>query len=176
MSSKQLAEVPFSHSRPIFWRIIDAGLCLEGRCLAMNGLCPAYQQMVVGNLRLGQFTISRMHTFPCPMCQSSVRAETFGLNRCKWRIMNTQKWSIVDDVYRTYGLNRFPIHLEVGPLDKEPISMGDCTICLMAMEEANKCSILSCKHVFHMDCIHNWIDADEETSLQCPICRQEIFE
>jgi hypothetical protein len=176
MNSKQLAEVTFSYSQPIPWRIIDAGLCLEGRCLAKNGRCNAYKQMVIGNLGLGQFTISRMYIFECPQCKGRVRAEKFGLNRCQWRIMNTYKWSIVNDIYRTYDLSRFPIHLEVHQLEKDYDSIEHCTICLAAMDKRNKCSILPCKHVFHMDCIHHWIDADEETSFQCPICRQPIFE
>jgi hypothetical protein len=174
MSNKQLDEVYFSHSKPIPWRIIDAGLCLEGRCL--TSLCPAYRHMVIGNIQIGQFTISRMHMFECPLCRKPVRAEKFGLNRCQWRIMNTYQWSNVRDVYQTYDLSRLPIHLEIRHLDKQPDSIENCTICLIAMDEKNKCSILPCKHIFHMECIHSWIDAEEETSLQCPICRKEIFE
>ena len=134
------------------------------------------RQMVIGNLRIGQFTISRMYTFQCPICGNHVRAEKFGLNRCQWRIMNTNKWSNVDDVYQTYDLSRFPINIEIRNLDKNYDSKEDCTICLKPMDKKNKCSILPCKHIFHMECIHGWIDADEETSLQCPICRRPIFE
>ncbi len=176
MSNKQLAEVPFSHNQPIPWRIIDAGLCLEGQCLANNGRCNAYRQMVIGNLRIGPFTISCMSTFECPMCGNNVRAEKFGLNRCQWRIMHTYKWSNVGDVYQTYNLNPFPINIEIRSLDKDSDSIEDCTICLLPMDKKNKCSVLPCKHIFHMECIHGWIDAEEETSLQCPICRQAIFE
>jgi predicted RNA-binding Zn-ribbon protein involved in translation (DUF1610 family) len=176
MSNKQLAEVSFSHNQPIPWRIIDAGLCLEGRCLANNGLCNAYRQMVIGNIRIGQFTISRMSIFECPMCGNNVHAEKFGLNRCQWRIMNTHKWSNVNDVYQTYNLSSFPIHIEIRSLDKDHDSIEDCTICLLSMDKKNKCSILPCKHIFHMECIHSWIDAEEETSFQCPVCRRAIFE
>jgi hypothetical protein len=98
MNRKQPAEVTFSNNRPIPWRIIDAGLCLEGRCLATNGRCHAYKQMVIGNLGLGEFTISEMYTFECPQCKGYVRAEKFGLNRCQWRTMNSHKWSIVNNV------------------------------------------------------------------------------
>jgi hypothetical protein len=176
MSNKQLAEVTFSHTKPIPWRIIDAGLCLEGRCLSRNNLCNAYKQMVIGNLQIGQFTISCMHTFPCPICGSDVRAEKFGLNRCQWRLMNTNKWSNIDDTYQTYDLNRLPITIEIRSLNKDHESNEKCTICLASMDKKNKCSILPCKHIFHIECIHGWIDAEEETSLQCPICRRAIFE
>lgn len=174
--SNKLDEVTFSRNKPIPWRIIDAGLCLEGRCLANNGLCNASRQIVIGNLRLGHFTISRMTTFECPVCRNNVRAEKFGLNRCKWRISYTQKWSNVGEVYQTYDLSRFPIHIEIHHLDEDFESVDDCSICLLPMDKKNKCSILPCKHVFHMECIHEWIDADEDTSLQCPICRRGIFE
>jgi hypothetical protein len=176
MSDKQLAEVSFSHSEPIPWRIIDPGLCLEGRCFAKNGLCYAYRQMVIGNFQMGQFTISRMSTFKCPMCGNSVQTEKFGLNRCRWRIMNTNKWSIVNDVYQMYDLNQLPINIEIRSLKKDNNSTENCTICLLSMEKKNICSILPCKHIFHTECIHSWIDAEEETSLQCPICRRPIFE
>ena len=176
MNRKQPAEVAFSKSRPISWRVIDPGLCLEGRCLATNGQCHAYKQMVIGNLGLGQFTISQMSTFECPQCKGYVHAEKFGLNRCQWKTPSNSKWSIVNDVYQTYDLSQFPIPLEVQQLEKVYDSIENCTICLIAMDKKNKCSILPCKHIFHMDCIHNWIDADEDTSLQCPICRQPIFQ
>jgi hypothetical protein len=176
MSNKQLAEVSFSHNEPIPWRIVDPGLCLEGRCLASNGLCNAHRQMVIGNFRMGQFIISRMDTFKCPICKNNVYAEKFGLNRCQWRMRNSHKWSNVGDVYQTYDLNQLPIYITVRSLDKVYDSIENCTICLLPMDKKNKCSILPCQHIFHIECIHGWIDADEETSLQCPICRKAIFE
>jgi len=176
MNNKQLGEVQFSYSKPIPWRIVDAGLCLEGRCLASNGLCDAYRHMVIGNLQIGQFTISRMSIFKCPLCGNNVRAEKFGLNRCQWRIISTHKWSNVGDVYQTYDLTELPLYIEIRNLDKHDNSIENCTICLLVMDKKNQCSILPCKHIFHMKCIHEWIDSDEETSLQCPICRKAIFE
>ena len=173
MTNKQPAEISFSHTKPKPWRIVDPGLCLEGQCLAPNGLCRAYRQMVIGNFQSGQFTISRTNTFPCPLCKYPVRAENFGLNRCQWQMTDSYKWSNVSDSYQTYTLSQSPIHINVRCLEN---SIDNCTICLAVMDKKNNCSILPCKHIFHMECIHSWIDADEETSLQCPICRKAIFE
>jgi len=178
MSNQPSATVVFSYTKPIPWRIIDAGLCLEGRCLTQNSICNAYTQMVIGNLGMGQFIISSMDTFKCPVCRNDVRALKFGLNRCRWRIMNTNKWSNVGDVYQKYDLSLTPIHIETRNLKNEDYnSKEDCTICLSSMDkQSSKCSILPCKHIFHTECIHGWIDAEEETSLQCPVCRRPIFE
>ncbi|CAF3455971.1 unnamed protein product [Rotaria sp. Silwood1] len=176
MSNKQQAEIQSSHMKPIPWRIVDPGLCLEGRCLTTNGRCKAHKEMVIGNLEMGEFTISRMYTFKCPVCGNSVRADKFGLNRCKWRIMNTSRWTNVVDIYQTYNLNRLPIHIETHRLNKDDELQEECSICLSTMDRKRKCSILPCNHIFHTECIHNWIDTDEETSFQCPICRNPIFE
>jgi hypothetical protein len=81
MSNKPRAEILFSYSKAIPWRVIDPGLCVEGRCLARNGRCQAYQQMVIGNFQMGQFTISSMSTLKCPMCGNNLRADKFAFNR-----------------------------------------------------------------------------------------------
>ena len=179
MSNKALGQVPFSRKEPIPWRVIDAGLCLEGRCLNSNTQCPAHQRMVIGNCQTGQFIISSMHTFKCPSCGNNVRAAKFGVNRCRWRLLNTNQWYKVGHVYQTYNLSLNPMRVEILPAeDKEKTKAigGDCTICLSPMDEKQRCSILPCQHLFHMTCIHQWIDAEEENSLQCPICRHPIFE
>ncbi|CAF0998153.1 unnamed protein product [Adineta steineri] len=168
----------FLHGKPIPWRIIDPGLCLEGRCVAHDRLCKAHNQMVIGNLQMGQFTISSMHTFKCPECGSTVRALKYAFNRCQWRIMNTSRWFNIGDIYETSNLSQLPLHIETRSVDITSKSkvIEDCTICLSSMEEENKCSLLPCKHVFHTECIHGWIDSDEERSLECPNCRKPIFE
>ncbi|UJR15479.1 hypothetical protein I4U23_002422 [Adineta vaga] len=177
MSNRLLATISFSKSQPISWRIIDAGLCVEGQCLNQNRSCKAYRQMVIGSFSMGRFILTSSHTFQCPECGNTVRALKFGLNRCQWRILNTDKWNSVYDNYQTYDLNQKPIRIEIRALEKDyKHKSEDCTICLSSMDEEKKCSILPCKHIFHMVCIHNWIDADEDTSLQCPVCRRPIFE
>ncbi|CAF3086577.1 unnamed protein product [Rotaria sp. Silwood2] len=166
----------FSNAKPISWRNIDPGLCLEGRCLTTNGRCKAHKEMVIGNLEMGEFTISRMYIFKCPLCGNRVRAEKFGLSRCKWRIMNTSRWTNVVDIYQTYNLNPLPIHIETRSLSQDDELHNQCSICLATMDKKNECSSLPCRHIFHKECIHTWIETDEETSLQCPICRKPIFE
>lgn len=176
MNDKKKGEKNFSSTKPLPWRFIDPGLCLEGRCVTTNGRCAAHNKMVMGNFKMGKFEISSSSIFLCPMCRHHVRAEKLGLNRCQWRLINTNKWMIVGEVYQIYNLNHNPIDIEVRPIVESNDILEDCTICLLPMDKKNKCSILPCKHLFHTECIHNWIDAEEDTSLQCPICRRNIFE
>ncbi|CAF1386308.1 unnamed protein product [Rotaria sordida] len=176
MTNKQQAEIRSLHTLATPWRIIDPGLWLEGRCLTTNGRCSVHKEMVIGNLEMGEFTISRMYTFKCPICENSVRAERFGLNRCQWRIMNTSRWTNVTDMYQIYNLNRLPIHIETRSLNKDIEFQSECSICLSSMDQKSTCSILPCQHIFHTECIHGWIDSEGQTSLQCPMCRKPIFE
>ncbi|CAF3346072.1 unnamed protein product [Rotaria socialis] len=176
MSNRQNTEKPFSSTEPLPWRLLDPGLCLEGICLRTNGKCVAHKQMVIGTLEMGKFTISRNYIFKCPMCENNVRANKFGLNRCQWRIIHTNKWLSVGDVYEKYDLSSLPINIETQPLPSDFEPPENCSICLALMDKKNQCFILPCKHIFHMECIHGWIDAEEDASLQCPICRRPIFE
>lgn len=175
MSNTQLIEIPFSNTNPTAWRITDPGLCVEGRCLNEKARCCAYKQMVIGNLHMGKFNISRMFNFECPMCGGKARAEKFGLNRCEWRVLNTNRWSTVGDVYQSYNLSQYPIRIETRSVNINDDIHDDCVICLAAMDRKSKCSILPCKHSFHTECIHGWINTEELASLQCPICRSPIF-
>ena len=43
-----------------------------------------------------------------------------------------------------------------------------CNICLENFKLQDKIIILKCKHVFHYDCIHDWLNKEKTT---CPICR-----
>lgn len=62
------------------------------------------------------------------------------------------------------------------PFSSVLIDMGDsrdCTICFEAFEENVEVIQLKCskKHIYHFDCLQEWIKRGRET---CPICRQEI--
>ena len=175
MTSKQPAPIPFATGEPIPWRVADAGLCLEGRCVASGSRCAAFSTMVIGNLRMGQCRVSLASTFPCPSCGSKVRADTLAFNRCQWRVCGTDVWNEAKNVYQRHDLHALPMLIETHALPDKTDLTEDCTICMAPMSEMKKCSILPCRHTYHTECIHEWIDADEETSLQCPICRREIF-
>jgi Tfp pilus assembly protein PilE len=51
---------------------------------------------------------------------------------------------------------------------------GGCSICLADFKKKSKVSITSCKHVFHYDCIHDWLYKNIRNP-KCPNCNNEIL-
>ena len=45
-----------------------------------------------------------------------------------------------------------------------------CSICMMDVKKGNKVSKLKCEHVFHSDCVMQWL---KEYNYKCPVCRKE---
>ena len=45
-----------------------------------------------------------------------------------------------------------------------------CTICLSEFEEEEDVRRLPCMHLFHVDCVDQWL----ATNKRCPICRVDI--
>ncbi|XP_022815330.1 E3 ubiquitin-protein ligase RNF165-like isoform X2 [Spodoptera litura] len=45
-----------------------------------------------------------------------------------------------------------------------------CTICLSIFEVDSDCRRLPCMHLFHMECVDQWLS----TNKHCPICRVDI--
>ena len=51
---------------------------------------------------------------------------------------------------------------------------GGCSICLTEFKKKSKVSITSCKHVFHYQCIHDWLYKNVRNP-KCPNCNHEIL-
>jgi hypothetical protein len=50
-------------------------------------------------------------------------------------------------------------------------STDDSKCCICYGEYKNNAGKLECKHIFHKQCIHRWLN----TSLSCPLCRQTVY-
>ena len=46
----------------------------------------------------------------------------------------------------------------------------NCIVCMCEIEENEECKKLKCGHMFHSNCIDNWL----RRTLECPMCRIEI--
>ena len=46
----------------------------------------------------------------------------------------------------------------------------NCTVCMCDIEDNDECKKLNCGHMFHIDCIDNWL----RRTLECPMCRNVI--
>lgn len=47
---------------------------------------------------------------------------------------------------------------------------GHCAVCLTSIDVGDECRELLCQHVFHKDCIDEWLIKSRE----CPMCRQDV--
>jgi len=45
-----------------------------------------------------------------------------------------------------------------------------CTICLIELKNGDSAKQLSCDHIFHSDCIDEWLRRKKA----CPVCRNEV--
>lgn len=48
--------------------------------------------------------------------------------------------------------------------------VNSCVICLDPIKNDSMCRILSCYHIFHENCIENWLEAHPS----CPVCLKEF--
>lgn len=68
------------------------------------------------------------------------------------------------------GLPRYPliINVKCSQLNKETVHFSEeCTICLQAHELDDILSVTECKHVYHQECLAQWINRRHD---KCPIC------
>ncbi|KAL3796434.1 hypothetical protein HJC23_004231 [Cyclotella cryptica] len=54
--------------------------------------------------------------------------------------------------------------------DEEDNGNPDCTICLMEVCDGERVGVLPCSHIFHVDCLREWIIRRNA----CPLCQSEI--
>ncbi|CAD8053099.1 unnamed protein product [Paramecium primaurelia] len=57
---------------------------------------------------------------------------------------------------------------------KDHMENTDCAICMQILQNQEKVIVLSCseKHVFHTDCIVDWL----KLNLNCPLCRKQVID
>lgn len=46
-----------------------------------------------------------------------------------------------------------------------------CVLCLNELDDYDDKITLDCGHVFHLECLDNWIDRTNS----CPVCRSQVF-
>ena len=74
-----------------------------------------------------------------------------------------------DHLKRTDEIIDFPIIKYTDFEDKSNYDIK-CTICLDEFENESNISLTECRHIFHTDCIKEWVRYKKE----CPVCRNEI--
>ncbi|CAD8133131.1 unnamed protein product [Paramecium octaurelia] len=56
----------------------------------------------------------------------------------------------------------------------DPKQFEACTVCLIEYDSESICRVTPCVHVFHADCLHQWmVEKKHET---CPMCREDLNE
>lgn len=60
--------------------------------------------------------------------------------------------------------------IDIGSSSSEDSSDSDCSICLDKFQHTGIICQLKCKHYFHLDCIHDWLQKIEPKDYKCPLC------
>ena len=59
--------------------------------------------------------------------------------------------------------------------DKEKhIDHDSCSICIGEYEDSSRVKMLTCKHLFHENCIDEWIMKGRDTNIVCPVCWTDL--
>lgn len=56
-------------------------------------------------------------------------------------------------------------------LKTQLIASDKCSICLEKLSTAICVQLLTCKHIYHLNCIHEWA----RDRIDCPLCRIDMF-
>lgn len=69
------------------------------------------------------------------------------------------------------AINKLEVKKYVEIID--PNKSDECTICRENFDDTCSVTILPCKHIFHKDCIEEWL---KNYHHKCPVCRQDCGE
>lgn len=53
-------------------------------------------------------------------------------------------------------------------------STVECSICLNCITTKEQILKLKCLHMFHYDCLLNWLKSTSNVECECPLCKQKI--
>lgn len=87
-------------------------------------------------------------------------------------ITNTQNTESMEDRLNRYTTLHFPGNNN--GLSSDNIT-DICSVCRNELIPTQLIRELRCKHIFHPECIDNWIVSRGILTPTCPICREEIF-
>ena len=88
---------------------------------------------------------------------------------CSFFVQCENTWDICGRIrkrLRVWRLNRdLEVHLLKSDLGEE------CSICLESYQKNDKIVQLTCNHIFHKDCIGEWLQKKQNN---CPLCRLPV--
>lgn len=86
-----------------------------------------------------------------------------------WNIILTITYYIDDAIARPKTIEIEELEKNVPKLEANGTE-GECPICLVDIEKDEILCRLQCKHLFHCDCVTEWLT---KYSNECPMCRKE---
>jgi hypothetical protein len=82
-----------------------------------------------------------------------------------------QKKTVEEEVLETLPVGLWKDLKEEQPSSSEKSRDETCRICLLDYEEVDELCTLPCAHLFHKDCIQQWLSSNSTT---CPLDGQEV--
>ncbi|CAF1116535.1 unnamed protein product [Brachionus calyciflorus] len=186
MSFPNVSGFGFSNILEQDWRMVKAGLCLEGKC--ENSKCYSFNKMIIMNMGVPYIhhvgmDFNKKET-KCPQCKSYVNTLRPG-----WRFSGIlagkdgperilSDWKIVGDEYYEFSenskVNWYSLAIETKLLDDhiivDQLTKDICSICRDDFHDVVK--KLKCNHILHFNCFEQLI----KTVINpiCPLCRAII--
>ena len=98
------------------WRIVNPGICLEGKC--QTATCEAKGNMVIYSHGMRNYDLLADNAKPCcPICKEWIPVITCGFSQCKWKWTGKKqknhtsppvkcdsgaKWQIAENAYHRF--------------------------------------------------------------------------
>jgi hypothetical protein len=86
-------------------------------------------------------------------------------NQSRRATFDNQSDGPVDD-----SLLEYIPEIRINDMNKIPSDKQDCVICLGSLKEGDVAVMLACAHLFHKQCIYEWL----KTNNLCPICKYKV--
>ena len=157
------------------WRIVSAGLTLEGRC--ENRECEAEGCQVLMNQGMGNFDITQ-DKCSCPICREEVKAFTCGFSNCKYKfvgqkadgtIVHEKDWTSVGDEFNRFNREKSGTTSWKTLVCVSRQSEKICFLCMQTIYERDQPCCKEGKHSFHKNCVDQVFVSDGKvvTCVQC---------
>lgn len=91
----------------------------------------------------------------------------------KWRMYHNTRGFVICP--HKHLLNTFIGTEKINLIREQLVDGHECPICYQPLKNTGLVFVSKCFHLFHLQCIRNWIGKDDCENVSCPLCRQDYY-